>query len=103
MNTFLKSALLMTTLAVAAQASAQVTFYEREGFDGRTFTTERKVGNFERFGFNDRASSVVVSLSTLTWIGKAVWRFWRSMLPRESQETASLLWSPTTRSSPVDM
>jgi len=60
MKTLLKTALLMTTLAAAAQASAQVTFYEREGFDGRTFTTERRVGNFERFGFNDRASSVVV-------------------------------------------
>ncbi|MEO8806413.1 MAG: beta/gamma crystallin-related protein [Burkholderiaceae bacterium] len=60
MNTSLKSAFALATLAVAAQASAQVTFYEREGFDGRTFTTERRVGNFERFGFNDRASSVVV-------------------------------------------
>ena len=45
---------------VAAQASAQVTFYEREAFQGRTFTTEQQVGNLERFGFNDRASSVVV-------------------------------------------
>ncbi len=40
--------------------AAQVTFYEREGFQGRSFTTERPVANFERFGFNDRASSVVV-------------------------------------------
>jgi uncharacterized protein YcfJ len=60
MNTVLKSALALATLAIAAQASAQVTFYEREGFDGRSFTTERRVGNFERYGFNDRASSVVV-------------------------------------------
>lgn len=60
MNKLLKSTLALATLAVAAQASAQVTFYEREGFDGRTFTTERRVGNFERYGFNDRASSVVV-------------------------------------------
>ena len=44
---------------VAAQGT--VTFYEREDFRGRSFTTERRVGNFERFGFNDRASSVVVS------------------------------------------
>ena len=43
-----------------APAAAQVTFYEREGFQGRSFTTEKQVGNFERFGFNDRASSVEV-------------------------------------------
>ena len=60
MHKLLKSALALATLAIAAQASAQVTFYEREGFDGRSFTTERRVGNFERYGFNDRASSVVV-------------------------------------------
>ena len=60
MNKLLKSAFALATLTIAAQASAQVTFYEREGFDGRTFTTERRVGNFERYGFNDRASSVVV-------------------------------------------
>jgi uncharacterized protein YcfJ len=45
---------------VATQAAAQVTFYEREEFRGRSFTTDRQVGNFERYGFNDRASSVVV-------------------------------------------
>jgi uncharacterized protein YcfJ len=41
-------------------AAAQITFYEGEGFRGRTFTTEKQVGNFERYGFNDRASSVEV-------------------------------------------
>jgi uncharacterized protein YcfJ len=39
---------------------AQVTFYEFEGFDGRSFTTVERIGNLERFGFNDRASSAVV-------------------------------------------
>jgi uncharacterized protein YcfJ len=47
-------------LAFAAQASAQVTFYEQDGFRGRTFTTQQRVGNLERSGFSDRASSVVV-------------------------------------------
>jgi uncharacterized protein YcfJ len=65
MNSALKSALvtigLAIGLAMAAQAGAQVTFYEREGFEGRSFTTSRQIGNFERFGFNDRASSVVVA------------------------------------------
>lgn len=60
MNRLLKSGLAVATLAVAAQAGAQVTFHEREDFKGRTFTTERAVKNFQRFGFNDRASSVVV-------------------------------------------
>src|SRR5438067_13781784 len=41
-------------------AAPQITFYEREGFQGRSFSTDRRVGNLERFGFNDRASSVVV-------------------------------------------
>lgn len=60
MNQVLKTAIALVAVAFAAQAAAQVTFYEREGFDGRSFTTERQVGNFERYGFNDRASSVVV-------------------------------------------
>ncbi len=60
MNAFLKSALAVAGLAVAAQASAQVTFYENDGFQGRSFATSRQVGNFERFGFNDRANSVIV-------------------------------------------
>jgi uncharacterized protein YcfJ len=44
----------------ATQAVAQVTFYEREGFEGRSFTTHTPIENFGRYGFNDRASSVVV-------------------------------------------
>lgn len=60
MNAILKGALAVAGLAIATQAAAQVTFYEREGFEGRSFTTERQIGNFDRFGFNDRASSAVV-------------------------------------------
>ena len=60
MNSKLKFALGASALLVSAQAAAQITFYEGEGFRGRSFTTERRIGNFERFGFNDRASSVVV-------------------------------------------
>ena len=52
----------MTTagLAVATQAFADITFYENEGFGGRSFSASSTVGNFERAGFNDRASSVIV-------------------------------------------
>lgn len=60
MKAILKIALAVAGVVITTQAVAQVTFYEREGFEGRSFTTEKKVGNFERFGFNDRASSVVV-------------------------------------------
>jgi len=60
MNPILKNTLAAVAVAVSAQAAAGVTFYEREDFQGRSFTTEKQVGNLERFGFNDRASSVVV-------------------------------------------
>ena len=60
MNTTLRTALAAAAVTLATQASAQVTFYENERFEGRSFTTQRQVGNFERYGFNDRASSVVV-------------------------------------------
>jgi uncharacterized protein YcfJ len=60
MNAILRNALVVAGLAIAAQASAQVTFYERQDFAGQSFTTERRVDNFARYGFNDRASSVEV-------------------------------------------
>lgn len=56
----LKSAAVGAALILASQAMAQVTFYEGEGFRGRAFTTDRRVGDFARYGFNDRASSAVV-------------------------------------------
>lgn len=61
MSTILKSALALAAMAISAQAVAEVKIYEREGFQGRSFTTAKAIGNLERFGFNDRASSVVVS------------------------------------------
>jgi uncharacterized protein YcfJ len=60
MNTALKGALAAAGFALAAPAFAQVTFYENENFQGRTFTTQRQADDFERYGFNDRASSVEV-------------------------------------------
>ncbi len=35
MHTSIKTAVAVATLAIAAQAGAQVTFFEREGFGGR--------------------------------------------------------------------
>src|SRR5665647_557567 len=60
MNRLLKSALAVAAVAIAAHATAQVTFYQDNDFRGPSFTTERDVDNFQRIGFNDRASSVVV-------------------------------------------
>ena len=60
MNTKLKTALGVSALLVSAQAVAQITFYEGEGFRGRSFTTDTRVWNMDRSGFNDRASSVIV-------------------------------------------
>jgi len=61
MNTALSSALAACGLAFATCASAQVTFYEDEGFSGRAFTTQKQVQDLSRLGFNDRASSVIVA------------------------------------------
>ncbi len=48
------------SLLVVTQAMAQVTFYENDNFQGRSFTTQSQVNNLERRGFNDRASSAIV-------------------------------------------
>ena len=56
----LKIALAVSTLIVATHAAAQITFYEGEGFRGRAFTTSQQVPNFDRTGFNDRTSSIVI-------------------------------------------
>lgn len=60
MTAILKTALAVAGVLVAMQAAAQVTFYDREGFRGRSFTTTERVRNFERHGFDDRASSAIV-------------------------------------------
>ena len=61
MTSTFKISLLLAGLALALPALAQVTFYEREGFAGRSFSTGSPVKNLDRFGFNDRASSVIVT------------------------------------------
>ena len=64
MNAILKWALAASAVLLAGHASAQITFYEHEDFNGRAFTTQRPVDNFNRVDFNDRASSVVVEGGT---------------------------------------
>ena len=60
MNPKLKTALAVSALLVTAHAAAEITFYQGEGFRGRAFTASAQVVNFDRNGFNDRTSSVVV-------------------------------------------
>ncbi|MFN7136532.1 MAG: beta/gamma crystallin-related protein [Thermomonas sp.] len=61
MKVWLKSMLgVVVGVVVAGAAVAEVTFYEREGFAGRSFTASQQVPAFERYGFSDRASSAVV-------------------------------------------
>lgn len=60
MKTIAQSLLAVSAIAFAVQAGAQVTFHESENFQGRSFTSQQRVQNFQRSGFNDRASSVVV-------------------------------------------
>lgn len=60
MNAILRNALAVAGLAFATQAAAEITFYEHEGYEGRSFNTEEGINNFRRHGFNDRASSAVV-------------------------------------------
>jgi uncharacterized protein YcfJ len=57
---YFRLAVVTALLAAAGAASAQVTFYENDGYRGRVFSTDKNINNFDRFGFNDRASSVVV-------------------------------------------
>lgn len=57
----LKMAIAVAGLAMATQAAAQITLYEGEGFRGQTYTADRAVWDFDPYGFNDRAQSVVVN------------------------------------------
>lgn len=60
MQAILKTLLATTAAAFAVQAGAQAVFYSDDNFSGQSFTAERSVDNFQTYGFNDRASSVVV-------------------------------------------
>ena len=61
MKTLMRFALAAAGLAIATQASAEITFYQDAGFQGRYFTTQRQVGEFTHYGFNYPASSAVVT------------------------------------------
>jgi uncharacterized protein YcfJ len=57
----IRFAFLFALSALAAgHASAQITFYEGEGFRGHAFMANQTIGDLGHFGFNNRAASVVV-------------------------------------------
>jgi hypothetical protein len=60
MNHGWKAAVALTAMTLASAAAAQVTFYEDPGFRGRSFTTNRAMRSFDRIGFNDKVSSIIV-------------------------------------------
>ena len=57
----LRNTLVLAAVAATTHAMGQVTFYERENFEGRSYTAQQQVDNLQRYGFNDRAASVVVA------------------------------------------
>ncbi len=70
----MKAFLLAFTLGVAAlPALGEITLYGREGFQGRSVTFTDQVGNLEREGFANRASSAVVRLGSYELCDD--WRF----------------------------
>jgi uncharacterized protein YcfJ len=60
MHALIRNLFAIAGVAIAAQATAQVTFFEHDNFRGQSFSTQLPVRDFARFGFNDRASSAEV-------------------------------------------
>ena len=61
MTSFFKTVLAVAAIVATGHSMAQVTFYQDENYKGATFTTDRPVENLRRFGFNERATSVIVA------------------------------------------
>lgn len=61
MKTELRTLWALAGMVMATQVAAQVTFYENDDFRGRSFATQKQIGDLGRYGFNDRASSVDVA------------------------------------------
>jgi hypothetical protein len=65
MKKTLSAALLLAASLIGHVASAgELILYSHEGFNGRQVVLEGAVNDFNEFGFNDRASSVVVRSGT---------------------------------------
>lgn len=57
----LKSLLVLAGILFAAQAAAQVTLYEDEGFRGQALTADGTIANLDQYRFSNRAASAVVT------------------------------------------
>lgn len=60
MNRSIQAAFALSVLAFAAHASAQITFYAENSFQGRNFYIDRPVSDFAHIGRKETASSVYV-------------------------------------------
>ena len=60
MHLFTSALLALASVAVTVPAAAEAIFYERAGFQGRSVEVNNQVARFDRIGFNNRSSSVVV-------------------------------------------
>jgi uncharacterized protein YcfJ len=60
MNKTILAVSALTAALTATSTLAQVTLYRNEAFRGRTITVNDNVDNLYYYGFNDRASSIVV-------------------------------------------
>lgn len=87
MNKIIKCAVAAAAIGMAAQAAAQITFYEGDGWRGRAFTSNSQVRDLSRNGFNDRASSVVVERGQWEVCEDANFRGQCMVLRRGSYET----------------
>jgi uncharacterized protein YcfJ len=70
----IRTALAAVALGAAGAASAGITFYQHPEFTGRSFTARGPVANFMDYGFNDKASSVIVSGEPWEVCDDAGWR-----------------------------
>ncbi len=61
MNNKLATAVALASLTFVGQAAAQLVVYDNDGFSGQSFTANQNVENLKRQGFNDRASSAIVT------------------------------------------
>jgi len=61
MNTLHRTSIAVAVGLLTSTAWAEITFYEHDGYRGRSFTTAQPMRDFRSSGFNDRASSAVVT------------------------------------------
>ena len=59
-RTLISLTLAVSGLMLSGLAQSSVIFYEHDNFEGRSVQSTNRINNFQRSGFNDRASSVIV-------------------------------------------